>query len=174
MVSGTRGQLALGRARASLQVRMARSQLVMALALVILCLGAVPISVPEKLAAPEIVIFADDRLARRIAIAGWEPNHRWLAQTVLLRPDQRPLSSELAQRSSITIALFWGAHWRAYTHPESLRVLAPERANQHGRFYPAVGSRGAVVDIGTLRGISDSGVALLRAHGVPVRVQRPR
>ena len=137
----------------------------------VLCLGVTPASARENLAAPEIVIFYDGRSLGRVSVAGWELNHQWLLQALPLRADQRPLYSELAQRSSIKIAAFWGAQWRAYTHPDSLRVLAPERASQHGTFYPAVGSRPAVVDIGALRVLTDSGVALLRAHGVSVRVE---
>lgn len=138
---------------------------------VVLCLGVAPASARENFAAPEIVIFYDERSSVRVSVAGWEQNHQWLLQAVPLRPDQRPLYSELAQRSSIKLAAFWGTQWRAYTRPDSIRVLAPQRANQHGTFYPAVGTRPALVDIGALRVLTDSGVALLRVHGVPVRVE---
>lgn len=154
---------------------MDRYRQVMILSLMALCVGAATMApAPETLAAPEIVVFYGDPLTKPIIIAGWEVNHRWLLKTDVLYGDQRPRSSELSQRASIRVALFWGHEWRAYTHPDSLRLLRPERANQHGRFYPAIGSRNAFIDLGTFRSITDSGVVLLRAHGIPVRVQSQR
>lgn len=145
-----------------------------ALLAVAMCLGMGDAVAGSGIAAPEIVIFHGDLLPRRVAIVGFAENLRWISATIPLRPDQRPLRSTLDTQPSVEIALYWGAQWRPYAHPESLRSLSLERANQRGRLYPAILPRQPLVDIGGLRSLTDSAVMRLRAHGIPVDRPRPQ
>ena len=122
------------------------------------------------LAAPEIVIFYGPMLPERRVIADWHENHK------LLLTDGRRLraDSSFARRPVVELALFWGAQWRPTAEsPERLRALRPEPATQHGKLYPATASSPTVLAVGQrFDVVSNSGLAVLRRYGVPVRISR--
>jgi hypothetical protein len=131
-------------------------------------------SVGRAFAAPEIVIVYGDPLPEPRIIADWEENHRLLL-SVAGAPSPSPLGlppAPLAGRPALRLALFWGISWRATAQsPERLRALRPEQANQQGLFYPATADAPAHLAVGSIAGaVSDSGLAVLRRHGVPVRL----
>jgi hypothetical protein len=133
--------------------------------------GATPASrsPAPTLAAPEIVIAYGALLPEQRVIAGWHENHRLLLATRGAVPEG---SVPLTRRPAVQLALFWGAGWRATAEsPERLRGLRPEQASQHGTFYPATATAPAVLAVGSRLGIvSDSGLAVLRRHRVPVQI----
>jgi hypothetical protein len=123
-------------------------------------------------AAPEIIIFHGDLLARPIVVASWAENHTLLL-TAAPRAPARPSGARTPRDSPrIELALFWGIRWRDYAaSPARLRSLSPAQATQRGVFYPAVPGAHAMIAVGSIRGsVSDSGLAVLRRHGIPTSV----
>jgi hypothetical protein len=120
-------------------------------------------------AAPEIIIVHGDPLLEGRVIADWQENHRLLLS---VRPAAAARAPTLDQRPVLKLALFWGIGWRAYAEsPERLRALRVEQANQLGHFYPATRRAPAYLIVGRTAGVvSDSGLAVLRRHRVPIRV----
>ena len=123
------------------------------------------------LAAPEIIIFHGGPLTTPIVIASWNENHTILLPrepTARLTPSQRPSSEP---RETIELALFWGAEWRVYaTSPERLATLTPSRATQRGKYFPAAPGVRATISVGAISGpVSDSGLAVLSRHRIPIR-----
>jgi hypothetical protein len=123
----------------------------------------------RTLAAPEIIIVHGSLLPEQRVLASFQENHRLLLS--VNRPAPFP-STPLAKRPALQLALFWGVGWRTTAEsPERLRALRPGQATQRGTFYPATGTAPALLMVGQTAGmVSDSGLAILRRHGVPVRV----
>jgi hypothetical protein len=134
----------------------------------------VPSVVPDtRFAAPEIVIFSGGPLAKPVVVASWAEN-----QQVLLTAEPRePLRAgdrrATTPRPVISMALFWGSQWGSYAaSPARLATLKSVQANQYGQYYPAVAGARALVSVGSIRGpVSDSGLAVLRRHGIPTRAE---
>jgi len=132
-------------------------------------------STPVRFAAPEIMLFHGRGLARPVAVATWQENH-----TILLEGERRvnvdPAGNRSAlpldQRPYLDIALFWGNWWRPIAQNRTaLDTLRASRANQTGRYYPR--HRGAAAQIvlnGVPRPLSDSALAVLRRHGIPIEM----
>ncbi len=149
------------------RMQAARALWVLAIPLVAVATGA-----PRRVAAPEIVIFHGAPLREPVRIAAGAENQ------AILDSASGPVSAggravPLVSRPAIAIALFWGAGWRSVAdNPAALRQLSVADANQTGRFYPRY--HGAVPLIllgGIVRPVSDSGLAILRRHGVPVELR---
>jgi hypothetical protein len=129
-------------------------------------------------AAPEIIIVYGEPLREPRVIADWAENHKLLLSaagptaSVLGGPATPAAIVAPAGRPALRLALFWGAAWRSTAaSPARLRALRPEQANQQGLFYPATDGAPAHLMVGTISGtVSDSGLAVLRRHGVPVRL----
>jgi hypothetical protein len=83
-------------------------------------------------------------------------------------------SQELRDRPHINISMFWGPDWQYLsTHPESLATLDTSRANQRGIFYPSHRGRAALWNsgpFGRTAVMTADGLAILKRHGVPTRV----
>ena len=123
----------------------------------------------RTLAAPEIIIVHGGALPEQRVLASIEENHRLLLS--VNRPAPFP-SAPLSERPALQLALFWGWEWHATAEsPERLRALRPGQANQRGTFYPATGTAPALLMVGHTAGVvSDSGLAILARHAVPVRL----
>src|SRR5262245_27729364 len=123
------------------------------------------------LAAPEIIIFHGGPLKRPIVVASWAENHTLMQPATPNEQLRRVFPPPLDRRPTIELALFWGVSWRAWaTSPEQLAKLTPALADQHGKLYLAVPGAYATVAVGqTIGPVSDSGLAVLRRHGIPVR-----
>ena len=91
-------------------------------------------------------------------------------------------AGDLEERPYLEVALFWGPAWQDYPRDTgALSRLSPSQANQHGRFYPAVGSdQGALflfddqTDRSIVlrpRAVETPGINILRARGVPTRIE---
>lgn len=124
-------------------------------------------------AAPEIVIFTGGPLTKPVVVASWTENQNLLLTGEpheALVPGHRRATRP---RPVISMALFWGSQWRNYAaSPERLATLTPAQANQHGQYYPAVSGARALIAVGSIRGpVSDSGLAVLRRHGIPTRAE---
>ena len=123
-------------------------------------------------AAPEIILVYGDLLPERREIANWYENHQLLLTSKPAAVGPLGLAVPRGRRPMLNLALFWGVQWRPVAQsPERLRALRPGQASQEGQFYPAVGDAPAVLAVGSIFGVvSDSGLAVLRRHGVPVRM----
>ena len=94
---------------------------------------------------------------------------------------------ELPNRPFFHVAMFWGSEWdRSIAAGRPVTALRPEQASQHGRLYPATGSKPAVFlqtrFVGTApspvpkdlnsfehgKGLSRDALAMLVRHGIPV------
>jgi hypothetical protein len=119
-------------------------------------------------AAPEIMLVYGAPLAERRVIADQAENLRLLLAVV----DRTATPPIPPARPALQLALFWGAEWRdAARSPARLRALRPEQATQHGVFYPATATAPAMLALdATIGTVSDSGLAVLRRHGVPTRL----
>ena len=120
-------------------------------------------------AAPEIIMVHGSALPQPRVISTWKENHALLLSVSGRAPF--PFTA-LDERPALRLALFWGSWWRSTAEsPERLRALRPEQASQRGTFYPATGSEPALMIVGQTAGVvSDSGLAILRRHGVPIRL----
>ncbi|AHG88150.1 hypothetical protein J421_0613 [Gemmatirosa kalamazoonensis] len=126
----------------------------------------------SRRAAPWIVLVYGNLLPERRALVSWEENQKLLAslgpETVL-----PPGTARGGERRGLELALFWGWQWKATAGaPASVRALRPEQANQRGWYYPAKDQAPAVMTLGSgFRVVGDSGLAVLRRHGIPTRVR---
>jgi hypothetical protein len=140
-----------------------------------------PATTARTFAAPDIIIVHGDLLPERRVIASWHENHKLLlsvippAQSPVFRPTAKAPFVVPRGRSTLQLALFWGRGLSAIAEsPERLSALRPEQAHQQGTFYPASGEAPALLVVGGTYGVvSDSGLAVLRRHGVPIRVPQP-
>ena len=126
--------------------------------------------------SPEIIIFHDGILKKPIAVATWAET-QWLL--VNGKPDDSVIPDTkfyLGTRPRIELALFWGSGWREVARiPGRLAALTPAEANQAGTFYPALPGAPAIIAVGSIVStMSDSGLAVLRRHGIPVTMPRSR
>jgi hypothetical protein len=130
-------------------------------------------STSGALAAPEIIIYHGGALERPIVVASFAENHTLLLTAGPHERLRQGTAPPLEKRPSIDLALFWGIGWRAYAaSPAFLASLTPAHADQHGKLYPAVPGAYAIVSIGAITGpVSDSGLAMLRRHGIPTRAR---
>jgi hypothetical protein len=144
--------------------------------LALLSLGG-PAPIPSvghstSLAAPEIIIFHGGPLTSPVTVASWTENHALLLS---MEPSEglTPRWPPTPTRPVIKLALFWGVQWRAYARsPSLLATLTPAQANQTGEFLPAVPGARARIRVGFIDGpVSDSGLAVLRRHRIPTRIE---
>ena len=123
-------------------------------------------------AAPEIILVYGDLVPERRELTSWHENHQLLLTSGPAPAGPLGLSLPRERRPMLNLALFWGVQWRPVAQsPARLRALRHEGAGQEGQFYPAVGDAPALLAIGSVFGVvSESGLTVLRGHGVPVRV----
>lgn len=127
-------------------------------------------------AAPQLVLVYGDLLPERVVLADWEENARFM-DSIVSEVEESP--DDLDDRHFLHLAFFWGEAWAEALAGGELPVnLAPEQANQHGKFYPATEDRVALVWLESvpgspagLRRVAPDGIAILKDHGVPVQVE---
>lgn len=126
-------------------------------------------------AAPWAIVFSGPLLRTRVVLGDWDENHKLLnaASTPILAGSQA-----LRDRPKILVSMFWGPEWEYLRrHPESLATLDTSRATQRGFFYPAHRKRAALLVLDSAFGsagrtgvMTADGLAILKRHGVPTRV----
>jgi hypothetical protein len=135
---------------------------------------------PTLAAAPPIILISGSPLCQPVVLADWGQIISRLSSGA---DDPRGQLEAPGGRSYFDLALFSGDEWWTYVQTDQpLDALQPERAPQHGRFYPAsadepallvlpeVQRRGGVsLTSWSVRRMEDTGLAVLAEHGVPVR-----
>lgn len=123
------------------------------------------------------MIISGSLVKQRVILDRWEQNLRFL----LALNDWVDIDpGSLIGRPYLDLSLYWGPDWKKYMEqggrPET---LSQNQSNQRGRFYPAVGSNPAVVELDNsqsgasrYRSVSTDGLLLLTNLGVPTRVER--
>ncbi len=130
-------------------------------------------------AAPWFVIVHGSLVDEPVLLDDWDENQELM---LAISETAQGGAEELEGRRYVELAMFWGPDWM--DHPRdagSLSELSPERATQHARFYPAVGSEqpglvlledvGGVPGRSSLRVVGPKAIAVLEAHGIPIRVE---
>lgn len=132
---------------------------------------------PVDAAAPRYIIASGALLSHPIVLDDWRENLDLMGATVEDPTPPAVSDADLAARPSIDLALFWDATiWEPLVMQHGLSGLQPQDANQHARFYPAIGAN-APLFVGMADGvfgpnrISVRGLAVLARHGVPTRVE---
>jgi hypothetical protein len=157
-----------------------------ALAAAVLCLtatAAAKVPAPASVAAaPWAIIAYGPLLGERVVIADWHENYRLMIAAPW--PGTATDARVFRGRARVEVALFWGPEWvhlaRSRDAAARLRV---DQANQRAWLFPARGDEAAVfvldppveADFATTlmaRAVGPDGLAMLAAHGVPVRVDR--
>jgi hypothetical protein len=101
-------------------------------------------------AAPRLILISGPLLEQPVLIQEWDDTFRVMAGI----NDRAPAALEIpTDRPYYDLGLFWGMEWVQYVNDgRPLTALKPEHANQHARFYPAVGSARALVVFADERG----------------------
>lgn len=130
---------------------------------------AVVAGAPAGAAAPRAIAVHGPLLPAPVYLTDWEENLRLLLS---VPRDVHLPWSRVDRRPYLRLTLYWGEGWQ-----DEVREGRPDAAGQQGRFYPAVGDRPAAVIIfgregdPVLRPVAPEGLAILAAHGVPVRLE---
>jgi len=130
---------------------------------------------PVWAAAPTLIMVYGHPMTEQVIPRDWQSNAaviggERLTEMSMIEPEGRP---------HLELALFWGPRWVEYVEDDRpLADLRPEHANQHGRFYPAVGSDAALIVLEHGRNaptpiiqVGPEGLAILARHDVPVRTK---
>ncbi|MGI8689550.1 MAG: hypothetical protein ACR2M3_13330 [Thermomicrobiales bacterium] len=138
---------------------------------------ALLLGTPVAAAAPRYIIASGALLPQPIVLDDWQENLALMGATVEDPPPPTVSDADLAARPSVDLALFWDATiWEPLVLQHGLSSLQPQDANQHARFYPAIGAN-APLFVGMADGvfgphrIGVRGLAVLARHGVPTRVE---
>ena len=126
-------------------------------------------------AAPWAIVFSSPLLQNRVVLGDWDENHKLMSAASTAT---RVGSQVLRDRPRIFVSMFWGPDWEYLRrHPESLATLDTSRATQRGFFYPAHRERAALLLVDPAFGagghpgvMTADGLAILKRHGVPTRV----
>jgi hypothetical protein len=129
--------------------------------------SALVVAFPASAAAPNYIMVSGHGLAKPVLLADWSENLELLV-AVANAPRARGAVRGLSRRPRLNVAEFW--NWSHLPRP-----TRPSQANQHGSFYPAHGSRPAVIVImveGTnvARLAPPKVIRIFRKHGVPSRL----
>jgi hypothetical protein len=135
------------------------------LAVVAVMLTAAVVAAPARAAAPRYILVSGPGLQRPVLLGNWSENLSFLIGSL---PGKRPKPGWRAGRPRYDLALFWGV-------PAKPVPTDPGKASQHGWFYPAVGSRRAVVKLlisgqDFPRVATRQALRILARHGIPTRV----
>ena len=123
---------------------------------------------PAQAAAPNYILVSGPGIAHPILLGNWAENGALLSALVDAPIARGTAVRRLARRPSFDLAEFWG--WGALPRPKR-----PSQANQHGRFYPAHGSKPAVIVL-TVDGAKVPRLVparvreILARHHVPLRL----
>jgi hypothetical protein len=125
------------------------------------------LAVPARAAAPNYILVSGPGLSHPVLLADWNENLRLLLAVGDAPPARGAALVGLRRRPRLDLAEFWA--WSARPRPAS-----PARASQHSSFYPASGSKPAIV-VMTVRGVTGPRVAskqvlrILERHRIPTR-----
>ena len=133
-------------------------------------------------AAPWFVIVHGSLLDEPVLLDDWDENQELMLAITETVQTVRTDLDEVEGRQYLELALLWGPDWMDYPRDsEALGRLLPEEATQQGRLYPAVGSEepalvlfedvGGVSGLSVLRVVEPRALAILEAHGIPVRIE---
>lgn len=119
-------------------------------------------------AAPRYILVSGPGIPRPILLGSWRENQN-LVTALVQAPFAAGRAARVTGRPRFDLAEFWG--WE----PPPPRPTRPSHSGQHGSFYPAHGSRPAVVSIvvggvSRLRLVPAGVLRILARHGVPLRV----
>lgn len=137
---------------------------------------ALSLGAPVAAAAPRFIIASGTPLPQPILLDDWQENLALMGATVEDDALVAVGDAELATRPSVDLALFWDAAiWEPLVQQRGLGSLQPQDANQHARFYPAIGAAaplfvGMADGVVGPHGMGQRGLAVLARHGVPTRV----
>jgi len=93
---------------------------------------------PAQASAPNYILVSGPGINHPILLGDWGENGTLLSALVDARIAKGSAVRKLARRPHFDLAEFWG--WSALPRP-----TRPSQANQHGRLYPAHGSKPAVI-----------------------------
>jgi hypothetical protein len=137
---------------------------------------ALTVALPAQAAAPRLIVIHGEGLTHPIVLTDWWGNLALMGGDAV-----HTFAWQLRDRPYFELALFWDPKWDMYVrNGNSLEDIAPNQADQEGRFYPATGTDQAIMALdGALfmparawRLSADSLEILARA-GVPVRSEPP-
>jgi hypothetical protein len=100
-------------------------------------LAAFLMAAPAQAAAPNYILVTGPGIEHPIMLGNWDENLALLGALVNA-PTAKGAARHLARRPHFDLAEFWA--WSGLPRP-----TRPSQANQHGRLYPAHGSRPAVI-----------------------------
>lgn len=115
---------------------------VMALTVGVLVLAA---GRPVEAIGPSVLMFYGGTLPAPVFVTGAEAN----LFGDLLTPS-KVASKDTEGRSYLKVAVFWGTQSNPTGHGIPIANLKPEMAWQHGKYYPALGTKPAVLVVTTL------------------------
>lgn len=135
--------------------------------LIVVLLAAGVVAVPAQAAAPRYILVSGPGLQHPATLGNWTEN---LAFVTSLLHARKPTSGWGDNRPRYQLALFWGV-------PAKPVPTRPSAANQYGWFYPAIGSRRAVIRLRVSgedfpRVATAETLRILARHGVPTRVTK--
>ena len=93
---------------------------------------------PAQAAAPNYILVSGPGLKHPILLGNWDENGALLSALVGVPTAKGSAVRQLARRPSFDLAEFW--NWSYLPRP-----TRPSKASQHGRLYPAHGSKPAVI-----------------------------
>jgi hypothetical protein len=97
-------------------------------------------------AAPRLILVDQGGLKRPIVLANWDENGSLLSDSNQGRPVRK---AALRNRPSFRLSFMWGPEWEDYVaQGQPLAALRSSWTEFHGRFWPAVGAKPAVIDLG--------------------------
>ena len=110
-------------------------------------------------AGPRLILVTGALLEGPTVLENWDDNVRLMGAVA------NPTTVEagtLAGRPFYSLALFWGPEWAQYLNDGgSVAAVRPEQANQHARFYPAVGAAPALFVFEDQPGAAGHGVRMV-------------
>jgi hypothetical protein len=125
------------------------------------------LAAPAQAAAPNYILVSGQGLTRPVLLADWSQNAKLLLAVANAPRAREDAVAGLSLRSRLDLAEFWA--WSGRPRPTS-----PAQASQHGSFYPAHGSKPAVIVL-TVQGIKVPRLAptfvltVFWQHGIPTR-----
>lgn len=137
-------------------------------------LAALVLATAASAAAPRLILVDQGGLERPIVLSAWTENHALLTEWYQGRPIQ---PRTLRGRPSFRLSFMWGPEWNAYVDSgKPLGAVRPSQTTFHGRFWPAVRDKPAVINPGhgVLVGPRTATRLQLRIfarHRVPIRIR---
>jgi hypothetical protein len=122
---------------------------------------------PAQAAAPNYILVSGRGLSHPVLLADWQENMKLLLAVANAPRARGQLLAGLSSRPRFDLAEFWG--WSGRPRP-----TRPSQASQHGTFYPAHGSKVALIVL-TVQGVTvprrvpSFVLRTLARHDIPTR-----